>query len=221
MPDFLLMFVGVILGLFAVSYIFVGDNWAFRITEGAYIGGVDAYALYSTLNLVRTSVITPAVGGTLFVLIPTVIGLFSFSRYTRFRWLTRYPLVVLGGIGLGLTAAATIDAELLVGITTTTGNLLGWKNPVNDAFILVSMIAALGYFTYSMRIGGIFHEAKGTGGPLTRVVGYFTRFGLIVLMACFGYLFAQLLITEGLDFVISNVIVLFKRTLDAVRLAFG
>jgi hypothetical protein len=203
--DFVFTLLGVGLGICAMSFNWFGDTIAFRMAEGCWVGGLTALSVFRTADLIRTGALIPISQGNLLKLVPFVVGILVFTRFTRYRWFARYALTITAGIGLGLSVPASIDANILTGITATAKNVISLSDPVNNIFILVGLITSLTYFVYSMKIGSVFHSNKSKLRWLMRV-------GQIVLMISFGYMYSQLLITEGTDFLISSVIVIFKRT---------
>lgn len=203
------MVVGAILAIFFATYIFIGDTYWYYFAENFYIGGIVALTLFSIYNNLKSSVIDPLLSGTYIVIIPTIIGLMAFSRMTRFRWLARYPVAILSGIGIGISFGLIIRSQVLNLVTVSISDVMNAKPDIYSAiFMLVGVIAVLTYFLYSQKYSTVFHSSTGK-------LRYFMTFGRYCLMASFGYL-AGFIAVIAFKNVADFVVVILKRTIEAL-----
>jgi uncharacterized protein YacL len=193
--------IGSALGIFMISYGWVGGWIGYEISEAVLIGGGATVALFATYNSIRGST---SAGGVL-VLIPVIIGIMAFSRLTRYRWLARYPVSIVSGVGVGVVFGLTLRAQVInAGISTIQDILAGKPDPYSAWLVLIAVALTLLYFTYSERYSGIFHEK----------FSYIARSGRLFMFAAFGYLYGKTFVNEGIDRLTKYLIFTVKRTVD-------
>jgi hypothetical protein len=201
--DTFIMLVGVILAFFSMSFAFVGETYFFALSESIFIGGGITLAAYAIIKSLSSSL----TGGHLSLFIPLIIGLLAFTRWTKYRWLARYPISVLSGVGLGVVVGQMIEGQIVNAISVTINDLSG-VNPISALIQLIGVITTVFYFTYSSRFSKPVHEGT---------LGFISRMGRIFLFAGFGYLYASTFITEGIDSLTSALIILVLRTVRALQ----
>jgi hypothetical protein len=206
--DMWVMLIGTLLGLVGLTFLFLGNTWAFSFVEHLYLGGTVAIALIQSIYALKSNCFDLIGGGRVLLVIPLIVGLLSFARYTTSRWLARYPVALLSGIGVGVTLGLVLRAQILNAASLTIGAVVS-QSPdlISSVVILVGVLIVLVYFTYSQRFSAITHP----GGKL----GWIGRVGRLFAMSAFGYLWAKIFIDEAIDAQIATMIVLVKRTVDA------
>jgi len=134
----------------------------------------------------------------LLVLVPTFIGLLIFAQFSsRYRWLVRFPISFLMGVGIGMSIPLTVKEmilvqifgamtpfshgghiaslkELFVGSSLATMALIVW---ISNLILFIGTITTLVYFFFSS-------EHKGIVGKVARVGIWFLMIGF---GASFGY----------------------------------
>lgn len=120
----------------------------------------------------------------LWFLIPLVLSLFLFCRFVpRLSWLARWPLAFVVGTFAGLRLVSILDADFISQIRSTIvplivltdGSFNLWAS-VRNVGLLLSVLACLSYFFFSVPHQGVF--------------GKVSRVGVWVLMITFGASFA-------------------------------
>jgi hypothetical protein len=203
---------GMFLGLTGLTFLFFGNTWAFSFVEHTYLGGTVAIALLQSMYTLKTSCFDLIAVGRALLVIPFIVGMLSFSRYTTSRWLARYPVAMMSGIGLGVTIGLVLRAQILNASVMTIDDILAAKpDAVSSVIVLIGVIIVMVYFTYSQRFSAITH----TGGKMW----FIGRLGRLFAMAAFGYLWAKIFIDEAIDAQIATMITIVKRTVDAFMAA--
>jgi len=201
-----ILLIAVMFAIFSISYIFFGWNIFFTTSEHIYLAGNTAIVLSTVLLSLNSTAILPITKGRYLLIIPVLIGLLTFSRMTRYRWLSRYPVAVLSGIGLGLLVGGTIRPEiigaadltitnLMAAITRGTSGIAGslvsgsYSSPLGGlswgqeweilsaTIMLIGTLVVLIYFTYSVQYSHTFHEGK---------LAWLAKLGKYVLLLALG-----------------------------------
>ena len=176
--EIIMTWIGALFALFGFSYIWFEDSRPFAFGENLYIGGIAAYTFFMVATSLKTSALDGIAAGRVTLIIPIIIGALVFSRFTRYRWLARYAIAVLAGIGVGLIFGLIIRSQILKQIEGTINNMAtGQPDPISSVIILIGSLTALLYFTYGKEHTGSF--------------GLVVKVGRIFLMASFGYLLSS------------------------------
>jgi hypothetical protein len=208
-----LMVIGTVLAVASLSFVFFGDTWPFAIAEQLYIGGVTATSLFNIASSLKSSVVDFIIAGRFLLIVPVILGLFSFLRLTRYRWAARYTTSVLTGIGIGLTFGLTIRAQILTMVISTINTMTSLKpDPASAILMLVSTLTILTYYLYSVK----YSAALNTGR-----FKYVVTIGRYFLYASFGYLFAKIYVNEALDGLGGFLVSYIYRTISELRLFLG
>jgi len=195
LTEILITWLGAIFAIFGFSYIWFEDSRPFAFGENLYIGGVCAYTFFVVASSLKTSAVDPIAAGRVTLIIPIILGILVFSRFTRYRWLARYPIAVLAGIGVGIVFGLIIRSQILKQIEGTINNIMtGSPDPISSILILIGSLTALSYFTYGR---------EHTGG-----FGIMVKVGRIFLMASFGFLLSSdnLIHADGLITLLIEII---------------
>jgi hypothetical protein len=164
------------------------DNVFFKFAEHTFVGAAAGHSIvYGVDNVLRYGW-APFIGGNYLYIIVFVLGLLLYTRYHGdYFWISRFPLAILVGIGIGLTMRTTVTAEFIAQIQSTAGiKLLGvdpWTAISNLIFIIITL-AVVYYF--------IFTFPKMHGGNLG-IISTIAKYGM---MAAFGYSFANTVLSR-------------------------
>jgi len=144
------------------------DNVFFKFAEHTFVGAAAGHSLvYGVDNVLRYGW-APFIGDNYF-------------------WISRFPLAVLVGIGIGLSMRTTVTSEFIAQIQSTAGmKVLGtdaWTAFSNLIFIIITL-AVVYYF--------IFTFPKVHGGKLG-IISTIAKYGM---MAAFGYSFANTVLSR-------------------------
>lgn len=165
------------------------DNVLFKFAEYTFVGAAAGHSLvYGIDNIIRYGW-SPLIGGSYLYILVFILGILLFTRYHKdLFWMSRYPLAIMVGLGIGLSMRAVITAEFIAQIKSTAAlKVLGakdaWTGFTNLLFIAIVMSVV--YFF-------VFTFPKMQGGRLG-VIPRFARYGM---MAAFGYSFANTVLSR-------------------------
>lgn len=205
----ILLAIGTLLAIFAASYLFIGESYFFYIANSVYIGGMVALGIFSLYKSLLSSAITPISQGKVILIIPVIIGLLSFTRLTKSRWLARFPVAIISGLGIGVMFGLTIRSQILNIITQTVGEVItASPDRISSILMFVGIICVLTYFLYSARI------SKYVYGP-NASMSYIMKFGRWCLMASFGYLSGYIAVISYSN-VANFIVVVLSRFIEAL-----
>lgn len=205
--------IGSIIALCFVSYIFIGESYLYYFAENVIIGGIVSLGIFSLYVSLRSSAFIPISSGAVILIIPLIIGILAFARFTKHPWLTRFPIAIVSGIGIGVSFGQIIRSQILGIITSGVSDIKNKTPDIYSAiFLFVGVIAVLTYFLYSQKVSTAFHSPT---GPFR----YVMKFGRYCLMASFGYLTGYIVV--GSFGTIANIIVVvIKRFIDELFIMF-
>jgi len=174
--------IGTLLSIFAATYLFLGESYFFYVANSVYIGGMVSLGIFSLYKSLLSSAFTPIGQGRITLIIPVIIGLLSFARLTKARWLARFPVAILSGLGIGVMFGLVIRSQILNVITMTLNEVItGSPDRISSILMLVGIMSVLTYFIYSARISKYVYSPTGS-------LRHVMKFGRLCLMASFGYL---------------------------------
>lgn len=149
--------------------------------EHTFVATAQAFALVAAIGFIMDYGITPLQSGNYLVIIPILLGLATYLRYTeKYRWVARYPIALSIGVGMGVTLRAVVEVSLTNQIQATVlpffvaGNL---TQSVENIIVIVTVITSLLYFYFSR--------------PHTGALGTTTRIGYYLIYIAFGAYFAN------------------------------
>ncbi len=151
------------------SYLFK-ETLVTRIIEHLFIGVGAGYALVLGFENLRNKALTPIANGTnLTMIVPLLIGLLLFTRFVpRYRYLSRYTIALMTGVGTALTLRGTLVADLV-------GQIRAAIVPITTINTLIVAVGTLGtvlYFFFTM--------------PKNKTVAAGANIGKWVMMVAFG-----------------------------------
>ncbi|MBP8614323.1 MAG: hypothetical protein KBI40_05640 [Firmicutes bacterium] len=146
------------------------ENPFYRSAEHLYVGVSAGHAVVMAYNNIRDMAFEPLSTGQFVWIVPIVLGLLLYARYTKHAWLARYPVSVIVGIGTGVAVRGAIHGDFTQQIAATMK-----VGSVNQILLLVFVIMSLSYFFFS----------KEFQGPASII----PKSGRLVLMVAFGAAF--------------------------------
>ncbi|MGI6163707.1 MAG: hypothetical protein ACOYEQ_07240 [Bacillota bacterium] len=146
------------------------ENPFYRSAEHLYVGVSAGHAVVMAYNNVRDTAIQPIKSGQMVWIIPMILGILLYARYTKSSWVARYPVSVMVGIGTGVAVRGAIHGDFTQQIAATIK-----VGSVNDILLLLFVIASLSYFFFSRELRG--------------PVSILPQSGRMVLMVAFGAAF--------------------------------
>jgi hypothetical protein len=175
------IWLGALISLGMYSYLYK-ENPVFRVCEHLYLGLSLAHLAVMGWTNIRDLGFKPLVAGKTVLLIPIILGVLLFSRYSpKFAWLSRYSLAYLVGVASAVTITGVIDA----GIISQVRGAIKPVNSFDSAFSLIANVAAISVFFFIV-------GSNGNGGKATPMQGVVKKSGVVgrfVLMVSFGAVF--------------------------------
>lgn len=165
------------------------DNDFFKLAEYTFVGAAAGHSLVYGVDNLRKVGWNNIVGGAPLYIIAILLGLILYSRYhPQYFWLSRYPLAIMVGLGIGLSMRAVVTAEFIAQIKSTAGiKLIGVSNPITliSNLIFIILVVTTVYFF-------LFTFPKAHEGSLG-VIPKIARYGM---MAAFSYSFANTVLSR-------------------------
>jgi hypothetical protein len=192
-------------GVVGIYSYLIKDTYLFSTAEQITIGGALAAMLISTL-VAESQQVQAAGAGHWTLVVPLIIGVLFFARFTKYSWLYRYPLGIVMGVGVGLVFGLSIRAQILDQALTTIDQMFKGAGIVSLDFlyaviVTVGVLTSLSYFIYTK-------EQKGA-------LYWTVKVGRIFIMGSFGIQWAgHVLFT--MDNTVDNFVFLFKRLITAL-----
>jgi hypothetical protein len=130
------------------------DNPAFRLSEHILLGSFTGHTLLMAVKNIQEQGINKAVGGNIIYIIPLLLGVAFFTRYSsEYSWISRYPLALLVGVTAGVAARAEFQGSILISVQDMISTPL---NNLDSIIIFVTLIATMSYFTFTIPHKGVF-----------------------------------------------------------------
>lgn len=155
------------------------ENPFYRIVEHIYVGVSAGNGVVSTFdNYIKPTIaIDLAQNGTYSYLLPIIIGLLVYTRFSKNRninWLNRIPLAFWVGIGSAVVITKKFKANFVSQITATFMPMVN-NDPMkmfNNIIMVVGVLSVLSYFFFSFE--------------MPKALRVFPKFGRYVMMIGFG-----------------------------------
>jgi len=172
------LIVGSLVSLGAYS-VLIGDNPFSRITENVYMGILGGYIFATNWDFIQKNAIGKLMGGEIIYIIAILLSLMMLGRLKpEYLWISRYPVVLTVGVGLGLAIRTTVMADFLGQIQAT---LLPW-NSLNNIVMVIGTCTAAAYLRFT---------ALSPGSQSSRVYKYVNTAGRVFLLCAFGVTYGQ------------------------------
>lgn len=164
------------------------DNPFFKFAEHTFVGAAAGHNIVYAVDNIQRYGWTPFTQGATLYIIVFLLGLILYTRYhSKYFWLSRFPLAIMVGIGIGLSMRATVTAEFIAQIVSTASlQLVGvdaWTAFSNLIFIII-VVTVVYFFVFTFP--GLHGGSKG-------VIPRIARYGM---MAAFGYAFANTVLSR-------------------------
>lgn len=165
------------------------DNVIFKFAEYTFVGAAAGHGLvYGVDNIIRYGW-NPLIGGSYLYIVVFILGILLFTRYHKsLFWLSRYPLAVMVGLGIGLSMRSVITTQFIAQIKSTAAlKVLGAKDALtgfNNLLFIVIVLSVIYFFIFT------FPEVQKGG------LGVIPKFARYAMMAAFGYSFSNTVLSR-------------------------
>lgn len=194
------LYLGGFITLAAFSYLYK-ENPFYRWAEYTYIGLITANGLVATWFTYLQPTITVDIvkNGQYSLIIPGVIGLLIYARYYKpIAWLSRIPVSMWVGYGMGFVLAAGM-APFMTQVTRTFTKFAS----LNDMIFFICAVSVMIYFLFTIRVD-------------QGILQYPSRFGKFVLLIAFGAFFAYNVMSYG-SLILGRIQYLFGDVLKILK----
>ena len=153
------MWVSVAFTLAVYSYVLYKETLAFRFAEHTFMSTAFAVAMITAITTLRNQVWLPLSKGDASYFIPVILGLLLFTLpFRQVRWVSRYPLALVVGVGTGIAIRGSVHAQM-VGQMLAAITLPKVPQPMewfNFFFSLIGFLTATSYFIFTREHTGLF-----------------------------------------------------------------
>ena len=140
--------------------VLIGDNPISKITENLYMGILGGYILATNWNFIYKNAIMKIQSGQYVYLLSIILSLMLFARLKReWLWVSRYPVALTVGVGLGLAMRTTVITDFLGQIKATLLPL----NSIDNIVMVIGTVATASYFIFTREYKGVYKYANQTG----------------------------------------------------------
>jgi hypothetical protein len=164
------------------------DNDFFKFAEYTFVGAAAGHSLVYAVDNIRRYGWDNLIGGQYLYIVAFLLGILLYSRYhPQYYWVSRYPLSVMVGLGIGLSMRSVVTAEFIAQIKSTASISLisGDLWTLIQNWIFVILVLTTTYFF-------IFTIPEAHEGGLS-VIPKIARYGM---MAAFSYSFANTVLSR-------------------------
>jgi hypothetical protein len=165
------------------------DNDFFKFAEYTFVGAAAGHSLVYAVDNLKRYGWDNLMGGAYLYAVVFLLGILLYSRYhPQYFWVSRYPLSIMVGLGIGLSMRAVVTAEFIAQIKSTAAiKLVGVSDPVTliSNLIFIILVVTTVYFF-------LFTFPKAHEGGLG-VIPQIARYGM---MAAFSYSFANTVLSR-------------------------
>ncbi len=198
-----------VLGLLAGSAVslgaysvLIGDNPISKITENIYMGILGGYIFATNWDFINKNAIGKVAGGEFVYIIAILLSLMLLARLkAEYIWISRYPVVLTVGVGLGLAMRTTVTADFLGQIQAT---LLPW-NSLNNIVMVIGTCTAAAYFLFTAQSSGVYK--------------YVNTAGRVFLLCAFGVAYGQT-VSFRMELVIGRLVAMLDPRVSMYTYAF-
>jgi len=179
------------------------DNMLFKFAEYTFVGAAAGHSLVYGVDNVRRYGWDNLVGGAYLYAVVFLLGILLYTRYhPQYFWVSRYPLSIMVGIGIGLSMRSGVTSEFIAQIKSTAAiKVLGVTDPIKmvSNLIFIILVVTTVYFF-------LFTFPKAHEGGLG-IIPKIARYGM---MAAFSYSFANTVLSRynmifgRLDYIYSS-----------------
>jgi len=167
-----------ILTLCAYSFLYK-ENPFYRLAEYLLVGVGAGYALVVGWTNILQKAIQPLQKGQIAVLIPVVLGLLLFTRFSRKQaWLSRYPIALMVCIGAAVALSGTIKEQLIKQIGATMLPLNSFDNIV----FVAGVVTVLSYFFFTFKPTTAIQRGSALVGRSFLMVAFGSMVGSVAML---------------------------------------
>ncbi|MCR6691066.1 MAG: hypothetical protein MRT15_01615 [archaeon YNP-LCB-003-016] len=157
--------VGAFLTLAIYSYILYKETKVYRFAEYLYVGSAFAVALTISTTQIYKQIILRIASGQYIYIVGVILGLMLLTLpFKSVRWISRYTVMFLMGLGFGVTIRGALTANIIAQIRGSitppgaTATALDW---FNFAWICLGTLLVISYFTFTVEhTGWYFYPTK-------------------------------------------------------------
>lgn len=153
------MWASVALTLAVYSYVLYKETLAFRFAEHTFMSTAFAIAVITAVTTLTNQVWLPLSKGDVSYVIPVILGLLLFTLpFRQIRWVSRYPLALVVGVGTGIAIRGSVHAQM-VGQMLAAITLPKAPQPMdwfNFFFTLIAFLTSTSYFIFTREQTGVF-----------------------------------------------------------------
>ena len=165
------------------------DNMLFKFAEHTFVGAAAGHSLVYGVDNVRRYGWDNLMGGAYLYAVVFLLGILLYTRYhPQYFWVSRYPLSIMVGLGIGLSMRSGVTSEFIAQIKSTAAiQVLGVTDPfkmVSNLIFIILVVTTVYYF--------IFTFPKAHEGGLG-IIPKIARYGM---MAAFSYSFANTVLSR-------------------------
>jgi hypothetical protein len=175
------MWIGALFTILVWTFLYK-DNDLYVFAEYTYVGVSVGYGFAVAIKNIIDMGINPIMAGEVLLIIPLILGFLLYANFIpKYRWVSRWPLSVLVGLGVGLAMRGAIKSDFIDQIRGTLIPLVSPEGPFqsfNNILIVITVITILYYFVYTVE-----PNPKTALGSLSRNVRTLAR---VLMMVGFG-----------------------------------
>jgi hypothetical protein len=131
------------------SYLYKENMW-YQLVEHLYVGVAAGYTVTMGWTNVQSTVWRPlTTKGDYLVLVPAALGLMLFVPFISpsLKWVRRFPIAVIIGIGAGLTVRTAVIQQFTAQLRASIISM----NTVDNVIIVIGTVATLSYFFFTFK----------------------------------------------------------------------
>lgn len=167
------------LGIYSYLY---KENIYSRLIEYTFVSAAVGWGFVLIIKSIINTGVTPLLNGNYFLVIPFLLAVCLFSRYSKeYGWLSDYPIKLMLGVGLGIVVQGTVSASIIKQISASMVTL-----NINNIIFLIMLLSSMVYFIFTV-------EYEGAVGETLQKI---SEFGHYVFMVAFGAGFANYILTR-------------------------
>lgn len=171
------------------SFVFK-ENPIYRFVEHIYVGASAGYSMSVNFGYIRNLGINKLNNGAYITIIPIVLGLFLFLRYSKkLSYLSRWPTAFLVALGVGLSLYGIAKSQLITQISATflplvvmKDNTFNFLSSMNNWIMILGVLSVLIYFFFTTNIRNPIFAAGSKFGRYLMMVSFGVAFGNSIMM---------------------------------------
>jgi hypothetical protein len=183
------MWVGAILTILVWTFLYK-DNDLYVFAEYTYVGVSVGYGFAVAIKNIIDMGINPIMAGEALLIVPLILGFLLYANFIpKYRWISRWPLAVLVGLGVGLAMRGAVKSDFIDQIRGTLLPLVTSEGPLqsfNNILIVITVITILYYFVYTVEpnpksaLGGFSSNIRTLARALM-MVGFGAAYGNVMM----------------------------------------